>query len=126
MKQNHLFSVPISRNTDPQTSKDAEDRQNLGPRAKRAREVLRLIYQNPNCTAGELARIYVRHYPQRPINAAAATPHKRIPDLIQKDLVARTGKRRCGDTGYEAHTYLVTDRGRRELRVKDSTTGFDA
>jgi len=113
-----LLDPPISRRHDPDTSKDAEDKQNLGPRAVRQREVLGLVGRNPRKTAGELARIYVHENPRISIKVAAETPHKRISDLMHKGLVERAGKRECHDSGYDAYVYVLTDAGKRELEVR--------
>ena len=108
------FNTPVSRNTDPATSHDAEAKQ-LGKRAVRARQVLGLINKYPARTTGELARHMLRDYPELSITVCAETPHKRAADLEAKGLVAKGMPWKCTDTGYERLTWYITDAGRREL-----------
>ena len=106
-----IFDPPISRKADPNTSKIAEARQNLGPRAKRQREVLSLVRRYPRLTHGEYARKFVAENPRLAIATAADTPGKRLPDLIHKGLIRRVAQRKCTDSGYECWTYEATATG---------------
>lgn len=110
-----LFDTPISRNTDPDTSKRADTKYSLGRRAVRQWQVLNLVFNYPNHTCGEYARLFVLRHPEMPICAAAETPHKRMSDLHKKGLVERRPPRKCRDSGELAHVWRITDAGIREL-----------
>jgi len=116
MSQFDIFSNPGTRNTDPGTSHKAEHQFTvLGKRAVRCRQVLKLIYDHPGSTTGELARFMVAEYPGLPIACAVESPHKRVADLEEKCLVARGNPRTCLDTGRERIVWHITHLGVREL-----------
>ena len=110
-QQLSFLDPPISRRNDPDTSKAAEARQNLGPRARRPKQILSLVRRHPRRTSGEYARIFVRENPGEPIKVAAETPHKRISDLDKKGLVETCGKRECTDSGYVCYIWQATAAG---------------
>ena len=108
--------TPIARSRDPLTSQNAGDEHTvLGKRANRARQVLELVAKHPGSTTGELSRYFFEAYPDLPFRVAAETPHKRCSDLENLDLVRKGQTRKCSDSGTEALTWYLTDRGRREL-----------
>ena len=106
---------PIARNSDPKTSHKAELQHTLGPRAKRARQVLKLVSDLPLYTSGELSRAMHIQYPDLPFRTCAETPHKRLPELFDKGLVCGRGERKCTDSGYMAIQWEITPAGAREL-----------
>ncbi len=106
-----LFDPPISRRSDPDTSKAAEVKHTLGKRAERQWQVLRMVGRFPHKTSGEYSRLMLKLYPTRPVRSAVESPHKRLSDLIQKGLVVEASKRVCTDSGYECATYTLTTAG---------------
>lgn len=108
--------APIARTSDPDTSHRAGERHTkLGKRAERARQVLDLLHHNPDRTAGELSVLFWRENKRLGIRVAAATPHKRLPDLEKKGLVTRVAERKCEDSGEECTVWRVTESGVEEL-----------
>jgi len=103
-----FLDPPIASHSDPNTSKLAESRHNLGPRATRQKQILDLVRRFPSRTSGELAREFVDENPKMPIAVAADTPNKRLSDLLQKGLIYRVEQRKCHDSGYECWTYKAT------------------
>lgn len=117
MNQTSIFDPPISRRTDPQTSRNAEVRFTLTNRALRQRQVLSMVNRYPDCTSGEYSRAMIKLYPELPIRTAVESPHKRLADLETKGLVVKSGKRMCRDSRYECHTYACTQLGKDALRA---------
>lgn len=116
----------LARRTDPETSHKAAAK--VAPKlSERRREVLEVIscgqLYGDECfwvvvpiTSGEAARAYVKRYPNRPIQAAANTPSKRIPELLKMGLIRVAGERKCSDSGYDCQTYEITAEGREALK----------
>lgn len=120
-KQDDIFDPPdppVSHTGDPQSSKKGEARlNNSGRRAVRQLEVLRLLNEHPQHTAGEYARIFVAKHRNRPLQATASTPGKRITDLLNKGWIERLHERHCQDSGEDAWTYAITERGYEVLTI---------
>ena len=96
----------LSRNSDPLTSHLAADRYE-SKLPERQQQVLGLVANYPGKTAGELARKMIETYTKLPVHIAAATPHKRLPELERRNLVMRCPARKCGDSGELAATWVV-------------------
>jgi hypothetical protein len=96
------------RNSNPATSAVAAQK-HQSKLSERYEQVLKVLRECPNSTAGELAyQMYVT-YPELSIIAAAETPHKRLHELVKQGAVRITGVRQCRETGYDSTTYEVTD-----------------
>lgn len=111
-KNMSLFDPPISRRSDPDTSKYAELRHSMSKRAIRQAQTLKLVGKYPGRTSGEYSRLMLAEYPELPVRCAVETPHKRLSDLEQKGLVKKFGQRICEDSGYQCLCYIVTPTGR--------------
>lgn len=93
------FTTPVARNTDPETSHEADDFiTSTGIRANQCRWVLKAVRATPCLTASELSR---RH------NIDHAVVHKRLPDLRRKGLVYNVAQRACAVTGRKAMTWGI-------------------
>ena len=84
-----LETVPVSRNTDPETSREAEDWINAsGQRETQAAIVMRLVQYHPGLTAGEIGeRTGLGHVPAQ----------RRLSDLKAAGLVVTAAPRRYRD-----------------------------
>ena len=116
MDNNHLF--PMSRTSDPETSKRAAD-QHVMRLSERRAQVLHVLTYYPGSTSGELGRAFLSAYPELGIRCAAETPHKRLPELEKMGLVRRHGTKQCSDSGNEAAAWYMTGKGYRALYCKN-------
>jgi hypothetical protein len=102
------METQIYRNTDPDTSKDAgEEFTRTGRRQERLQQVLALVKANPGRTANELARMMVLTHPELGIVNAVYTPNKRLPDLENRGLVYKGGKRACNESGRKCYVWYA-------------------
>lgn len=97
-----LFAM--ARVTDPPTSHQAA-KQHEEKLSERRAQVLELVRAYPGETQGELALRFHTRWPALGILVAAATPHKRLPELEKMGLVRRGPERLCRDSQYLAATW---------------------
>jgi predicted ArsR family transcriptional regulator len=100
------YGTPLSRKSDPETSKEAAAKLNTGQARKCFLEGL------ANCgrpsTANEIAIEFKGAMMQETIR-------KRAKELVNDGLVEIDGKRTCLFTNRSATTYKLTEKGRNEL-----------
>lgn len=104
MTQTELF--PMARVTDPTTSHQAAE-QHEEKLSERRAQVLELVRDYPGSTQGELALRFHTRWPALGILVAAATPHKRLPELEKLGRVRRGPERFCKDSGYLSATWFA-------------------
>lgn len=119
MTQNDLFAHRIARTSDPETSHQAAAQ--VAPKlSKRRRQVLYLVRMFSGRTSGEISVLMYQKHGKHgggnlPIRVAVETPHKRLPELAELGLVRRGRARLCRDSGCNAITWWITDKGREIL-----------
>ena len=95
--------IPMARKTDPETSHQAAH-DHLPKLSERRQQVYDLVCKYRGYTSGELSRRFFTEY-QSSMSVAAATPHKRLPELETLGYVQKGPTRTCRDSGYKAHTW---------------------
>ena len=103
--------LPASHRDDPQSSKEAEEQANLGPRARNARQVLRQLLYYPDCTAAEMALCYADERANDNILSTVET-RRRLHDLHVAGFVDRGETRKCRVADTSAVVWSLTERGR--------------
>ena len=94
------------RKTDPSTSRwAAEEMIYSGKLGERQAQVLELVHKYPGRTHGELAALMYKEHRNLGILCCAESPHKRLPELETKNLVACSWSRTCKETRKEARTW---------------------
>lgn len=86
-----------------------------GRLSERRKQVLFLVINYPEKTSQEYSRLMANIYPRLPIASAVETPHKRLPELMDKGWVYKNSIRECEETGNYVYTWKLTPEKEQEL-----------
>lgn len=87
-----------------------------GRLSERRSQVLSLVIMYPERTSQEYARHMANTYPSLPIASAVESPHKRLPELMDKGWVYKNSIRECEETGNYVFTWKLTPEKEQELQ----------